>query len=136
MKRFFALILVALALSLTAFAQTADLSGNWTVEWLQTNGASFNPRETQSIALTNNGTIIGGTYVNDAKESCSVKGTVMPAAPANDPRRSAIYTVQCSTFKIVFYGFVAIDNLSVTGTYVTSGGKYGEGYSRPFKMRK
>src|SRR5208282_5826114 len=102
MKRFFALIFVVLALSLAAFAQTADLSGNWTIEWLQTNSASFNPPQFQFITLTNNGAIIGGTYVNDAKESCSVKGTVMPAAPANDPRRSMIFTAQCPTFKIVF----------------------------------
>jgi hypothetical protein len=68
----FATGLLTLVLSTNAFALSAgDLIGKWDVIWQN------NPQNVNAISLTsttNNGGLMG-TYINDAKSSCSLSGT-------------------------------------------------------------
>src|SRR5271156_1500786 len=130
MKRILSLSLLVLAMTFTTFAQTTNLSGKWTVEWLTPNRTSYSPRSTNPITLVSgsNG-VLGGSYVNDENEVCNIDGTVSVG--------STTFTVQCPTWKIVFVGMISNNGLTLDGSYtVPPGGKYTKGPSGYFSAEK
>lgn len=135
MKHIVSLMLVLFTLASVASAQTNSLAGKWTIEWLQDDGSSYSPSSKNPITLTNNGVIVGGTYINDEKEICSVKGWVR-YDPMQNFRVTAI-TVHCPSFAINLFGTVDGDTLNVSGRYgVPASGKYKQDVIGGFKMEK
>jgi len=106
------LVLIPLVLIVTAFAQTTDLNGKWTVAW---SGST----KTNAITLTETEvgrtmTILNGTFVADDSEECAVRGS-----KSNGLDRQLDMDINCATWRIRMTGTVDVDGKRITGGFTT-----------------
>jgi len=104
-------IMMAGSLSHSGQAVT-DFSGKWQVRWLSND--SRNPM-TLSQASGN----FMGTYINDAKDHCSVSGEFAAAT------RQVTLRIACPKWGIEMEGYASLDGKLIVGKYVAYGNAAG-----------
>jgi len=108
------LALFAFALPGISRAQVTNLAGKWKITWLA-NGKpvgqsnTLNLTETAGTGLI---TTLGGTYIADNGEKCTVSGH-----KSNDSDRQLDMKVNCATWSISLTGKVAADGQQINGGY-------------------
>jgi len=109
---FCTLVAFVTLVGINASAQTgSELSGEWIVSW---------PNRTQNAMTLNYGPSgFSGTYVNDAKEQCPLKGGFR----VKD--RSVNFDIQCSQWTIRMQGTAAADLQTISGSYLAYGNAEG-----------
>jgi hypothetical protein len=100
-----AAFLAIIALESSAASETTVLAGRWVVRW------DGNPLNENALSLSFNGLRVSGTYVNDAKEQCTVTGT------ANDKTNEFALTIVCPKWDIRIQGTLAPDSRTASGSY-------------------
>ena len=104
-------IILAGALSHSGQAVT-DFSGKWQVRWLSND--SRNP-----LTLSQASGKLTGTYINDAKDHCSVSGEFAAAT------RQVTLRIACPKWNIEMEGYASLDGKLVVGKYVAYGNAVG-----------
>jgi hypothetical protein len=104
-------IILAGALSHSGQAVT-DFSGKWQVRWLSND--SRNP-----MSLNQASGNLTGTYINDAKDHCSVSGEFAAAT------RQVMLRIVCLKWNIEMEGYASLDGKLIVGKYVAYGNAVG-----------
>ena len=91
---------------------TIDLSGKWTVTWLD-NGSR------NKMTLTQTADRLSGQYTNDSNDVCSVSGTL------NVEGRSLRLQITCPKWDIKMDGHYSADGKTVVGSYLAYGSSAG-----------
>jgi hypothetical protein len=110
MKRLLLGAVVALGPAAEAWAQ--DISGAWIAIWSNNNSRN-------DLLLGYGGGQLTGTYINDAKEHCTVSGNLL------DGVRRFVLTVRCPRWDILMEGLVAADGRTASGSYRAYGSATG-----------
>jgi hypothetical protein len=109
------LMLLAFTLPAISGAQATNLIGKWKITWLS-DGKPVATPNTINLTETSGGgkiTTLGGTFIADDGEKCSVQGH-----KSNDTDRQLDMKVICATWSISFSGTVALDGQQVKGGYI------------------
>jgi len=104
-------IMLAGSLSHSGQAVT-DFSGKWQVRWLSND--SRNP-----LTLSQASGKFTGTYINDAKDRCSVSGEFAAAT------RQVTLRIACPKWGIEMEGYASLDGKLIVGKYVAYGNAVG-----------
>lgn len=115
MGRILVAVAVMVAVSVTAVMAeqaTVDLSGKWTVVWLD-NGSR------NQMTLTQSADRLSGQYTNDSKEICSVSGTL------SMERRNLTLQITCPKWDIKMDGQYSADGKIVVGSFLAYGNSTG-----------
>jgi hypothetical protein len=96
-----------------------DFSGTWQVRWLSND--SRNP-----LTLNQASEKFTGTYVNDAKDRCSVTGEF-----GADARQITLH-IACPKWGIEMEGYASLDGKLIVGKYLAYGNAVG-GFTRTKK---
>ncbi len=89
-----------------------DFSGKWQVRWLSND--SRNP-----LSLNQASGNFTGTYINDAKDHCSVSGEFAAAT------RQVTLRIACPKWGIEMEGYASLDGKLIVGKYVAYGNAVG-----------
>jgi hypothetical protein len=89
-----------------------DFSGTWQVRWLSND--SLNP-----LILNQASEKFTGTYVNDAKDRCSVTGEFGAAT------RQVTLHIACPKWGIDMEGYASLDGKLIVGKYLAYGNAIG-----------
>ena len=89
-----------------------DFSGKWQVRWLSND--SRNP-----MTLSQASGKLTGTYINDAKDHCSVSGEFAAAT------RQVTLKITCPKWGIEMEGYASLDGKLIVGKYLAYGNAVG-----------
>ncbi len=106
-----ACIMMAGSLSYSGQAVT-DFSGKWQARWLSND--SRNP-----VTLNQASGKLTGTYINDAKDHCSVSGEFASAT------RQVTLRIACPKWGIEMEGYASLDGKLIVGKYLAYGNAVG-----------
>ncbi len=113
---FVALLIVASVMLAGALAHpgqaVTDFSGKWQVRWLSND--SRNP-----MTLSQTSGKLTGTYINDAKDHCSVSGEFAAAT------RQVTLKITCPKWGIEMEGYASRDGKLIVGKYLAYGNAVG-----------
>jgi len=99
--------------SLSHSGQTiTDFPGKWQVRWLSND--SRNP-----LTLSQASGKFTGTYINDAKDHCSVSGEFAAAT------RQVMLRIACPKWGIEMEGYASLDGKLIVGKYLAYGNAVG-----------
>jgi hypothetical protein len=108
------LMLLAFTLPGISRAQTTNLADKWRITWLASGKPVGTPNTINLTESKDAGkmTNLGGTFIADDGEKCSVAGH-----KSNDTDRQLDVTVSCATWSISITGTVAVDGQQIKGGY-------------------
>jgi hypothetical protein len=114
---FFVALLIAASIIVTgalcsSVQAVTDFSGRWQVRWLSND--SRNP-----MTLNQTSGKFTGTYINDAKDQCSVSGEFAAVT------RQVTLRIACPKWGIEMEGYASLDGKLIVGNYLAYGNAAG-----------